>query len=106
LVAVCGRTAPKTDALARAHGVAAYVSVADLLTGEQPDVVCVATGNRDHAEPTLAALAAGAHVFVEKPLAFTLGEARAMRDAAIRARRMLGVNFNHRFSEPYRRALG
>jgi len=44
-------------------------------------------------------------VFVEKPMAFTLEEARAMLAVADQAGVALGVNFNHRFSAPYQRAL-
>jgi predicted dehydrogenase len=105
LVGVCGRTAGRAAALAARLGVPAYVGVAELLRRARPDLVCVATGNQDHAEPTLAALRAGAHVFCEKPLAFDLDEARAMAAAARRRGLALGVNFNHRFSTPFRRAL-
>jgi predicted dehydrogenase len=105
LVGVVGRTAPKTEALARRVAVAAHRSVEALLAAERPDLVSVCTGNGDHLEPVLAALAGGAHVFVEKPIAFRLGDARAMVAAATAADRSLGVNLNHRFSAPYRRAL-
>jgi predicted dehydrogenase len=75
------------------------------LAAERPDLVCVCTGNDEHAAPTLAALGAGAHVLVEKPMAFRLEEARAMAEAAEAAGLAFGVNFNHRFSAGYAKAL-
>jgi len=105
LVGVCGRTRPKTEALATELGTPYYLSVEDMLESAAPGIVCVATGNRDHHDPTVASLRAGAHVFVEKPMAFTLEEARAMLAVADQAGVTLGVNFNHRFSAPYQRAL-
>ena len=105
LVAVCGRTRPKTESLALAHGVPFYLSVEELLQAEQPDIVCVGTGNEQHVEPTLAALERGAHVFVEKPMAFRLEDAHHMAETAERSGMKLGVDFNHRFAEPYQRAL-
>ena len=105
LVAVCGRTAPKTEALAATFGAAARGSVEELMQKDAPDLVCVCTGNEQHVEPTLESLEGGAHVFVEKPLAFQLDQARKMVAAADSQGRTLGVNFNHRFSEPYRRAV-
>jgi predicted dehydrogenase len=105
VVGICGRTAPKTEVLAERCRTEAYLSVAELLERAQPDLVTVATGNDEHVEPTMEALEAGAHVFVEKPMAFRVEEARAMVEVAGRQNVCLGVNFNHRFSEPYRRAL-
>jgi predicted dehydrogenase len=105
VVGICGRTAPKTEALAARCGTDAYLSVAELLERARPDLVTVGTGNDEHMEPALAALEAGVHVFVEKPMAFRVEQARAMVAAAERHAVRLGVNFNHRFSEPYRRAL-
>jgi len=61
------------------------------------DLVDVSTPNYMHAEQALAALAAGKHVACEKPLATSLREARAMRNAAVRARRLKTfVWFNYR----------
>jgi predicted dehydrogenase len=51
------------------------------------DLVDVVTPNHLHAEHSIAALEAGKHVACEKPLAGTLADARAMRDAARRAKR-------------------
>jgi predicted dehydrogenase len=53
--------------------------------------------NHLHAEPSIAALEAGAHVFCEKPLAPTLDEARAMHEAARDADQVAGCAFNYRF---------
>lgn len=105
LVAICGRTADKTEALADKVGAASRGSVEELMRKDAPDLVCVCTGNDQHVEPTLEALEGGAHVFVEKPMAFRLDQARRMVAVADAQGRKLGVDFNHRFSEPYRRAL-
>ena len=46
------------------------------------DAVVVATNNNHHALPALLAMRRGIHVYVEKPLAHTLEEIHALRDAA------------------------
>ena len=53
--------------------------------------------NHVHAEPSIAALEAGVPVLCEKPLAPTLEEAAAMRDAAAAADVPAGAAFNYRF---------
>jgi predicted dehydrogenase len=57
----------------------------DLLSDPQVGLIDNCTPNFVHAEVSIAALAAGKHVACEKPLAGTLAEARAMRDAAAKA---------------------
>ncbi len=105
LVAVCGRSPGRVDQLAERLGVRAIVGTEELFRAESLDIVCVATGNTEHLEPTLAAIEAGCNVFVEKPMAWRLEDARSMVASARTSDIRLGVNFNHRFSEPYRRAL-
>lgn len=63
------------------------------------DLVDICTPNDLHAEHSIAALEAGRHVLCEKPLAGTLDDARAMRDAARKAKRRgvrAIVSFNYR----------
>ncbi|AFK20397.1 Gfo/Idh/MocA family oxidoreductase [Haloferax mediterranei ATCC 33500] len=62
--------------------------------------------NHLHAEPSIAALEAGAHVFCEKPLAPTLEEAEEMRDAARDADGVAGCAFNYRFVPAIQYAKG
>jgi predicted dehydrogenase len=61
------------------------------------DAISVCTPNGLHAENTIAALEAGKHVIVEKPMAMSVKQAQAMVDAAKRARKTLIVGFQHRF---------
>jgi len=59
----------------------------DVVKSPEIDLVDVSTPNYMHAEQAIAALSAGKHVACEKPLAHTLKDARAMRNAAARARK-------------------
>ena len=63
----------------------------------RPDAVSICTPNGLHAPTTIAALTAGAHVLVEKPMAMNAREAQAMISAAKRHRRKLVIGFQHRF---------
>ena len=59
------------------------------------DIVAIATPNRLHAPMALAAIAAGKHVYCEKPLATTLADAIAMTRAAASAGIVTMVGFNY-----------
>jgi len=62
------------------------------------DAVVIATPAPSHASLAEAALAAGQHVWVEKPLAATLDEARRLVDAVDRSRRILMVDHTFIYS--------
>ncbi|ELZ32980.1 oxidoreductase domain protein [Halorubrum distributum JCM 13916] len=62
--------------------------------------------NHVHAEPSIAALEAGVPVLCEKPLAPTMAEAAAMRDAAAATGVTAGAAFNYRFVPAIRYAKG
>ena len=101
VVAVCDVDAARAEALAREVGARAYESLDRMLAEARPDLVSVVTPDAHHVEPTLVALTAGCHVFVEKPIALELADARRMIEAARRADRALAVDFNRRFAHPY-----
>jgi phthalate 4,5-cis-dihydrodiol dehydrogenase len=67
------------------------------------DVIYVATPHQFHAEHARLAFAAGKHALIEKPMALTLKECRAMADGARKAKRYLIVGHSHSFDAPIRR---
>jgi predicted dehydrogenase len=77
-------------------------SPAALLADAEINAVVIATQHDTHAEFTAAALRAGKHVFVEKPLALNADQladvVRAHRDAASDGSRVLQVGFNRRYA--------
>jgi predicted dehydrogenase len=84
----CARDPKATSTFARRWGWARSTTDWHEAVGDDAvDLVDVTTPNDLHIEPSIAALQAGKHVACEKPLAGTLDDARAMRDAARRARR-------------------
>lgn len=81
-VAVTARDREKTAAFAREHGVdRVHDTVEQLLSDADVDVVYVATPHPLHRELALAAIAAGKHVLVEKPIAMSAADAREILDA-------------------------
>jgi predicted dehydrogenase len=80
------------------HGLArTYTSYQKMLKEEKLDAVSVCTPNGLHAKPSIAALRAGCHVLVEKPLAMNAREGQAMVAAARKARRKLVIGFLWRY---------
>jgi predicted dehydrogenase len=75
-----------------------YRDYRELLAKEKPEIVIVATPDHWHALPTIAAVKAGAHVYVEKPIAHTIAEGRAMVNAARAASRVVQVGTHRRMS--------
>lgn len=70
------------QAAARFNVPAAFESMTAMLAAASPDVVHITTPPHTHAPLALEAIAAGAHVYVEKPFAIDASEARAVLDAA------------------------
>ncbi|MCL4284015.1 MAG: Gfo/Idh/MocA family oxidoreductase [Fimbriimonadaceae bacterium] len=72
----------------------------DVIADPEVDAVSIATPNKYHVEPTIAALEAGKHVLCEKPLAMNAEEARSMVRAARKSGLILQVGMNNRFTGP------
>jgi predicted dehydrogenase len=69
------------------------------------DVCLICTPDHWHALPAVAAFQAGKDVYVEKPLATTIGEGRSMRDAARKHNRICQMGTQWRSGEHYREAV-
>jgi len=83
---------------AKAYNVAqTFTDYREMLKKVSPDAVSVCTPNGMHAPATIAALNAGAHVLVEKPMAMNAKEAQAMCDAAKKNKKKLVIGFQYRF---------
>ena len=73
----------------------------EVLHDDTVHAVVIASRNREHADQALAALRAGKHVFVEKPMALTEAECRDLAHAQRECGRVLTVGFNRRFAPFY-----
>jgi predicted dehydrogenase len=83
-------------------GVRALASAEELVRSGLVDAVIVATPAETHAEVASVALRAGLPVLVEKPLARSIVEGEALRDAARSTGAALMVGFNRRHWDPVR----
>jgi predicted dehydrogenase len=100
---VCSAQRSRAEALAAKHGVPfATDDYCQLL--ERVDAVVIATPPALHAPMGLDAIAAGKHVFCEKPLADSLAAARALRDAAQAAGVVNMLNLQLRHAPEYAHA--
>jgi predicted dehydrogenase len=98
IVALAGLEEDKLAALGATYHIPhLYRYSEELLARDDLDVVSVCVPNYLHASIAIAALEGGRHVLCEKPLARTGEEAEAIVQAAVKARRVLQVVFNHRF---------
>lgn len=80
------------------HKPKAYEDFRDLLAREKPEIVIVGTPDHWHPLITIAAVEAGAHVYVEKPIGHTIREGRAMVAAARANNRTVTVGTHRRVS--------
>jgi scyllo-inositol 2-dehydrogenase (NADP+) len=92
---------PARRSKAEERGLRTCETVQQLLSDAKIDAVLIATPTAMHCEHALAALAAGKHVMIEKPMALDLGESRKIVDAATRAKRLVSVFHNRRWDSDY-----
>jgi predicted dehydrogenase len=88
IVIGCDPFAPARQSFSQDFGLPAVPSLDDLLAREDVQAVLVASPNHLHCEHTLAAAAAGKHVFCEKPMALSVADC----DRMIAACRAAAVN--------------
>jgi scyllo-inositol 2-dehydrogenase (NADP+) len=101
LVGAVTRDPGRREALVSAFpGASAFDTLDDALEGEV-DLVVVVAPNRFHVELATAAISAGCHVVVDKPLAVDAAAARAVAERAEDAGVVLSVFHNRRWDDDF-----
>lgn len=75
-----------------------YSDCSELIQTEKPDLVSICLPNMYHARYAIEAMEAGCDVILEKPVAISMQEALAIKEAQKRTGRKLAVCFSHRFN--------
>jgi predicted dehydrogenase len=90
------RSEDKRRAFAEKFGCRAAASLEDVLSDPEVAGIVNTTPNHAHLETTRAAAQAGKHVFLDKPMANTIGEAKAITKACKDAGVVLAVGYQRR----------
>ena len=93
---VCDQDAARARALAAMFD-CGWTTTLDDVAASEAEAVTIATPDHLHRDPALAMIQAGKHVLVEKPLATTVADARAIVEAAARNGVSLMVDFHARW---------
>lgn len=98
LLAVCDLNEVRAQRAAEKYGATkVYTDYNELLADPEIDAVSICTWNNTHAEISIAALNAGKHVLVEKPLCRTVEEALQVQEAVKSSGKLLQVGFVRRY---------
>jgi scyllo-inositol 2-dehydrogenase (NADP+) len=101
LVRVCDPSNERMKKAAQEFGVKTCTDAQALFDDPEVELVVVSAPSNLHAELTIAALEAGKHVIVEKPMALTLADADRMIAAAEKCHRVLTVFHNRRWDRDF-----
>jgi predicted dehydrogenase len=97
LVGAANRSTERAEAFAAEHDTRAFASVEEMLAEDTIDIVTIGTPSGAHFEPAMAAIEAGKHVVVEKPLEITVDRIDQMTAAAEARGVCLSAILNRRF---------
>jgi len=102
-IAACyTRSEDKRQAFAKKYGCAAAPSYEAILEDKSIEAIVNTTPNNVHLETTRLAAAAGKHVFLDKPIANTVSEGRAIADACRKAGVVLAIGYQRRRESQFR----
>jgi len=98
IVAIADLNRAAAERVAKRYGIPTVYSGLEEMLAQSPEIeaVSVITPNKFHRPLVLQALAAGKHVFCEKPPALNAAEVQEMKTAAEQAGKRLMFNFNNR----------
>lgn len=101
---ICNRTPEKALKIAEEYGLHFYKTAEEVFADSSIEAVLIATPPETHRELAVAALAAGKHVLLEKPMALTTEDAEAIREAEEKSTASLMMLHVQRFYEPHKKA--
>lgn len=105
VAAITSRTRAKAEILAHRYRLATVCDTLDEVLARQLDIVFVHASTTAHAEIVGQCLAAGVHVYVDKPLSEDLAEVERLSAEAADRGLLLAVGFNRRFAPMVRAAI-
>ncbi|HIF32246.1 MAG TPA: Gfo/Idh/MocA family oxidoreductase [Planctomycetaceae bacterium] len=107
LIAISARSAASRQAAANDHeGVAVLSDYRDVLSHDDIDIVDIVVPNRLHFEIAYAALQAGKHILLEKPMALEVEQCHTLNALASEKQRTLAVGHELRLSSLWGRVRG
>jgi predicted dehydrogenase len=102
IVSCFTRSQDKRQAFAKKYGCRPAASYEEILKDPAIDAIINTTPNNVHRETTAAAAAAGKHTFLDKPIATTIADARAITAACRKAGVVLGLGYQRRKESQFR----
>lgn len=100
LVQVCDVIESRAHHFADKYNTTYCLNYHELLANPNIDIVNICTPSGMHAEMAIAALQAGKHVIVEKPMAMNVADANLMISTAEKMRRKLCIVLQNRYNPP------
>jgi len=106
-IAACySRSEEKRRKFAAKYGCRPAASYEEMLSDRKIEAIVNTTPNSAHLETTVAAARAGKHVFLDKPIANTIADARALTEACRRAKVVLALGYQRRRESHFRWVKG
>jgi predicted dehydrogenase len=102
IVSCFSRSSSKREAFASKYGCKAVSSYEEILKDKSIQGIINTTPNDAHLETTAAAAAAGKHVFLDKPIANTIADGRAITEACRKAGVVLAIGYQRRRESQFR----
>lgn len=101
VVAACDTLRARREKMVDEYGCASYTKMEDLIADPAVELVDIATRSPDHTAHAILALKAGKYVFLEKPIALTLSEAKKLAKVASAFPGALFIRHNRRFEPAF-----
>ena len=102
IVSCYSRSQDKRAAFAKKYGCRAARSYEEILEDRKVEAIINTTPNSVHRETTIAAARAGKHTFLDKPIANTIDDARALTEACRKAKVVLALGYQRRRETQFR----